>query len=253
MVIGAVTVSTVTSAYNYIYHFFAPIRSQLLGYDYLGWGIGIWILAILADDFSYYWLHRSGHEVRILWACHIVHHSSPNYNFSTAVRNAWMANCYKHLYWLWMPVLGFDPIMIFTCIAINQVYQFFLHTIYLPGWDKLSWFFNTPGLHAIHHGSNPHCIDKNYGGIFIFFDRLLGTYEPIREGIALKYGVTHPPKTEQVGEVLFHEFRSLFRSVKRTPSWKNKILLMLKPPGWKPTKETIIRQLNYTQLEEKRA
>ena len=52
----------------------------------LWWG---WVLILLVEDLAYYWYHRAHHEVRILWASHVVHHSSQRYNFSTALRQTW--------------------------------------------------------------------------------------------------------------------------------------------------------------------
>ena len=154
--ISGVTIGVASSAvgismYEHVYHLFAPFRIRVLGYEHFGWGLGVWMFAIVADDMTYYWFHRISHRIRLLWACHIVHHNSEQYNFSTSLRNGWFAIMYKPIFWYWLAALGIHPLLILTCMAMNIVYQFFCHTTILQGWDKMSGWLNTPGLHAIHH------------------------------------------------------------------------------------------------------
>ncbi|MEO6131235.1 MAG: hypothetical protein ABIQ02_05275, partial [Saprospiraceae bacterium] len=104
----------------------------------------------------------------------------------------------------------------------------------LPIWDKFSSFLSTPGLHAIHHGKDEDCIDKNYAGIFIFYDRLFGTYQPIKANRKISFGITHPPRSNGVLEITFHEFRDLFFSIRSSKSWKVKLKYIFNAPGWFP-------------------
>jgi sterol desaturase/sphingolipid hydroxylase (fatty acid hydroxylase superfamily) len=238
LVIGMAMSAFVLFIYFFCYRHFSPYRMSYLGFDSMGWGVGAWALAILADDFTYYWFHRTSHRIRVLWACHIVHHNSDHFNLSTAVRNGWIAIMYKPLYWCWMAALGFPPFMILSCLALNATYQFFCHTEMLSPWDKLSGFLNTPGLHAIHHGKEAHCIDKNYSGIFIFYDRIFGTYQPIDPCLKITFGVTHPPRRNHFIEVTIHEFRDLFRIMKSAPTLNQGMLHMLKGPDWKPDRKS---------------
>lgn len=232
---GVVSSSVGISLYYLVYTAFAPIRLKYIGYESLGWGPIVWIVAMLADDFTYYWFHRTSHRIRILWACHIVHHNSERYNFSTSLRNGWFAILYKPVFWYWLAATGIHPLMILTCMAINIVYQFFCHTTMMPWLDTFSGILNTPGLHAIHHGKDDHCIDKNYAGIFIFFDRLFGTYQPIDRSRTISYGVTHPPRSENFYEVTIHEFRNILGCWKTTRSYKHRLLFLFKGPEWMPS------------------
>jgi hypothetical protein len=121
-----------------------------------------WVLLFFLDDLTFYWFHRSNHEVRLLWAGHVNHHSSQYFNFGTALRQGVGERLHKFLFWLWLPLLGFDPAMIITMISISLFYQFWIHTRAV---DKLHpWFeavFNTPSHHRVHHGSNVRYLDRN--------------------------------------------------------------------------------------------
>jgi sterol desaturase/sphingolipid hydroxylase (fatty acid hydroxylase superfamily) len=234
VILGAISATYSTAWMAFFYYQFTGWRMNHLGYTSLGWSLGIWIIALLADDLTYYWFHRTSHTIRVLWACHVVHHSSQYFNFSTAVRNGWVAIMYKPFYWIWMAALGFHPVMIVTCMSLNAIYQFFCHTHAFPFWDRLAAFLSTPGLHAIHHGKNEDCLDKNFAGIFIFYDRLFGTFEPIRPERKIDFGVTHPPSSNHLLEITLHEFRSLLSDIKKSPDWFKRIQYVFRPPGWKP-------------------
>ncbi|MEQ8515834.1 MAG: sterol desaturase family protein, partial [Chromatocurvus sp.] len=135
-----------------------------------------WLLLFFLDDFSYYWFHRSNHSVRLLWAGHVNHHSSQYLNFGTALRQGVGERIHKFLFWLWLPLLGFDAAMIITMIGLNLFYQSWIHTRSvgrLHPWVEA--VFNTPSHHRVHHGSNPRYLDRNHGGVLIVWDRLFGT------------------------------------------------------------------------------
>ncbi|HEX5112581.1 MAG TPA: sterol desaturase family protein [Saprospiraceae bacterium] len=220
--------------YQLCFDFFAPFREVIFKVSSWSWNWKVWVVAMLLGDFTFYWFHRIHHRVRILWAAHVVHHSSEYFNYSISMRFAWVSNIHKPLFWAWMAALGFHPVMIAMCLTINSIYQGFTHTKYSKYWDKLSFFLNTPGLHAIHHGKNDFCIDKNYSGMFIIFDKIFGTYEPIQKDITIEFGVTHPPKSGSLIEISIHEFRDIWKAVSAERKLKNKWNLLFKPPGWKP-------------------
>ena len=169
-----------------------------------------------------------------MWASHVVHHSSDHFNFSTAVRLASFAALYKPFLWIWMPALGFHPLMVLSCIAIETLYQFFLHTRFWPWWDRFAGFLNTPGLHIVHHGREEFCIDRNYGGMTVLFDRLFGTYQPIRPNEEIHFGVTQPPASQSMWEISTHEFKSLFRDIRNCRTILEAIQYTFRKPGWKP-------------------
>jgi sterol desaturase/sphingolipid hydroxylase (fatty acid hydroxylase superfamily) len=165
-----------------------------------------WALGFIGVEFTYYWMHRFSHTIRWFWASHNVHHSSPEFTFPAAVRLGW-TTVLSGEWLLFTPLilLGFSPIMVTVLLALNLVYQFFLHTELSPRWGWLEAVLNTPTHHRIHHASNTQYLDKNFGGVLIVFDRLFGTFaaddglEPVRFG--LTHGkVSHNPVTVALGE-----------------------------------------------------
>ncbi|HEX6390479.1 MAG TPA: sterol desaturase family protein, partial [Solirubrobacteraceae bacterium] len=192
----------------------------------------VWVLLFFADDYSYYWYHRAGHRVRILWASHVVHHSSEHYNLSTALRQTWTP-FQSVLFWAWMPLVGFSPWMILLAQSWNLLYQFWIHTEAigrLPRWFEA--VFNTPSHHRVHHGSQAQYLDKNYAGILILFDRLHGTFEP--EGERVRYGLTTNIQTFNPVRVAFHEYAAIWRDVRAARSWRERAGYLLRGPGWQP-------------------
>jgi sterol desaturase/sphingolipid hydroxylase (fatty acid hydroxylase superfamily) len=135
-----------------------------------------WLLLIVAVDLAWYVTHRFSHRVRFAWAGHQAHHSSEYFNLSTAVRQKWNP-WVEGIFWLPLPLLGFTPWTIYIAFSVNLVYQFFIHTETV---DKLpravEFVTNTPSHHRVHHGSDPEYLDRNYGGIFIVWDRLFGSF-----------------------------------------------------------------------------
>ena len=134
--------------------------------------VWVWVGALLAYDFCYYWLHRMGHEVQIFWAAHGVHHSSEEYNLSTALRQTATGSLFGWLFYLPMAVVGVPPLVFAGVGLIDLLYQFWVHTRQV---GKLGWFdrvFCSPSNHRVHHGQNDYCIDRNYGGILVLWDRL---------------------------------------------------------------------------------
>jgi sterol desaturase/sphingolipid hydroxylase (fatty acid hydroxylase superfamily) len=192
-----------------------------------------WVLLFFADDFLYYCYHRSHHEVRVLWASHVVHHSSERYNFSTALRQPWTP--FTALpFWIPLALIGMPPWMIMLQISINLLYQFFLHTERvdrLPRWFE--WVFNTPSHHRVHHGSQTPYLDRNYGGILILWDRLFRTFEPERERVV--YGLTTNIDTFNPVRVAFGEYGALGRDLRAARSWRDRAGHLLRPPGWTPS------------------
>lgn len=193
------------------------------------------VILLFADDFSYYWFHRISHECRLFWASHVVHHSSEHYNLSTALRQTWSGGFYTFIFWLWLPLLGFHPAMILLQISISLLYQFWIHTEVINKMPK--WFesiFNTPSHHRVHHGSNPIYLDRNHAGILIIWDKLFGTFQPELETEKVKYGLVENIKTYNPIKIAFIEWWHMLKdALTGTKSLKNRILYLLKPPGWK--------------------
>lgn len=232
LLIGPLTKLANVGLYYYLFNVAKPLRAEWFGFESLGWSWWVWILAMLGDDFNFYWHHRYSHTVRVLWAAHVVHHSSRKFNLGTAIRNGWFTLVYKPLWWLWMPLLGFDPIMIATVASINTIYQFFLHTQYIPKLGVLEKILNTPALHQVHHARNIEYLDKNHGGILIIWDRLFGTYKELDDKVKTEFGVLSEPNSYHPMRILLHEYTSIWKDVKQAPGFKNKLKYVFYAPGW---------------------
>ncbi len=200
-----------------------------MGYDW--W---VWILCFFADDFSFYWHHRLSHEVRILWAAHVNHHSSMRLNFSTALRQSWAEQLYKYVFWLWMPLVGFPPLMIMIMISLSLIYQFLQHTQFIGKLGVLEWFFNTPSHHRVHHAFNVRYLDRNHAGVLIIWDRLFGTFQEELEKEKPIYGITENIHTYNPLIIATHEFANIWRDIKKSKTFKEKLGYIFMPPGWSP-------------------
>jgi len=192
-----------------------------------------WVALFVADDFVYYWYHRTHHTIRVFWASHVVHHSSEFYNLSTALRQPWTP--FSSLpFWLPLAFLGFSPWMILLQQSVSLVYQFFIHTERIDRlWRPIELVMNTPSHHRVHHGSNDVYLDKNYGGILIVWDRVFGSFEP--EGERVRYGLTTNIATYNPVRVATHEFAAIWQDVRRAATWRDRAGYLLRGPGWAPS------------------
>ncbi len=192
-----------------------------------------WILLFVLDDFTFYWFHRKNHEIRLLWAGHVAHHSSEYMNYGTALRQGAGERIHKYFFWLPLAFLGFDALMIFTVMSINLIYQFWVHTELvdrLPGW--IEYVFNTPSHHRVHHASNIRYLDRNHGGVFILWDRLFGTFAEERKEEKPRYGLTKNIQNHNLLYVATHEYASIWKDVSRARHWIDKFKYVFKAPGW---------------------
>jgi sterol desaturase/sphingolipid hydroxylase (fatty acid hydroxylase superfamily) len=199
----------------------------------LGTAWWVWLLLFFGDEFSYYWFHRASHECRLFWASHVVHHSSQRYNLSTAVRQSWTSTFISWIFWMWLPLLGFRPMMVLTMQAISLLYQFWIHTQLVKRLGLFEWILNTPSHHRVHHGSNARYIDRNHGGTLIVWDRLFGTFEPEDSQDCPRYGLTTNIQTYNPVRIAFHEWADLWRDVRSAPGVRNKLRYVFGRPGWR--------------------
>jgi len=192
-----------------------------------------WVALFFLDDFIFYWYHRTHHTIRVLWASHVVHHSSQFYNLSTAVRQPWTPFS-SMPYWIPLALMGFSPWMIVLAQSWNLLYQFFIHTERVDRlWRPLELVMNTPSHHRVHHGSQSQYLDRNYAGIFIIWDRMFGTFEP--EGERVRYGLTKNIETWNPVRVALHEFAAIGHDVRRARTWRDRLGYVFKGPGWSPS------------------
>ena len=193
-----------------------------------------WITGLFVADFCYYVYHRAGHEVRFLWNLHSTHHSSEHFNLSTSARLPLFGALIHFPFFAVMPLLGYHPVVVVTMYAIVFGYQGWIHTQYIssfPAWvEKI---MGTPSAHRVHHGQNKIYHDKNYGGIFMVFDRIFGTYQEEIE--AVRFGVTERMDSHNFLKVWFREIARTLRKTAQTRGLLNKVKIFLMPPGWEPS------------------
>lgn len=189
------------------------------------------ISCILLADFAYYWDHRLMHRISIGWATHTVHHSSEHFNMSVAYRFGPLDAIFPIIFSLPIVMLGFNPLLVLLAEVFVQIYQTLLHTEIIGKLPKpFEFIFNTPSHHRVHHGSNRQYWDKNYAGILIIWDRLLGTFEPEVEKV--RYGISEPLNSNNPFKVFLHGIFRLFQKLNKTKGIKNKLKTLIMPPDW---------------------
>ena len=192
-----------------------------------------WVVLTLVVDFSWYCNHRFSHRVRIGWAAHQAHHSSEYFNFGTALRQKWNPWS-EFIFWLPLPLLGFEPWAIYVVFGANLVYQFFTHTERIGKLSRpIEFVFNTPSHHRVHHASDALYLDKNYGGILIVWDRMFGTFQ--KELHTPTYGLTKPVNTYNLFTLQYGEYINIVRDVRQARSWRDRLGYVFGPPGWTPS------------------
>jgi len=193
-----------------------------------------WLLALVFYDFCYYWLHRMGHEVAVLWAAHVVHHQSQAYNLSTALRQTSSGALLGWVFYLPMAVAGVPPLVFGIVALVDLLYQFWVHTEHVP---RLGWFdrwFCSPSNHRVHHAVNDRYLDKNYGGILIVWDRLFGTFRDEDPAEPCVYGTRGALNSWDPLWANAEVYWALAKDAWHTRSWGDKLRVWLKPPGWRP-------------------
>ncbi len=206
-----------------------------------------WFLGLVLADFLAYWHHRLSHEINILWAAHIVHHQSEELNVTTVFRVSLFAVINRSFFFIWMPMVGFDPITTVSTIAFVGGFQFVTHSRLVPKLGFLENIFSTPSNHRVHHARNEKYIDHNYGHVFIIWDKLFKTYTPEIE--EPDYGITTGfESTDAYNAQLFY-WKDLFARAKKTTRWKDKIRLFISRPSWTP--EEVGFSPNHFQTDEK--
>ena len=196
--------------------------------------IWAWVGGILLYDFCYYWFHRISHERQLFWASHVVHHQSEEYNLSTALRQTSSSFLLSWIFYLPCFLLGMPASMFVTIASAHLIYQFWIHTRFIPKLGPFEWIFISPSNHRVHHGQNPEYIDKNHGGLLIIWDRMFGTFKEEDESIPAIYGV----------RTVLHSWNPLWANLQiywqmlcdawhtnsRSARWK----IWLSPTGWRP-------------------
>ncbi len=193
-----------------------------------------WVIAFLFYDLCYYWMHRMSHEVKVLWASHVVHHQGEEFNLSTALRQTSSGWLWKWIFYIPMFMIGIPGEVFFTVAAINLLYQFWVHTEHIKTLGPLELIFITPSNHRIHHAQNPEYIDANYGGVFIIWDRIFGTYIPERDDLKPIYGTVKPLRSWNPIWSNLEIYHQMIRDTIHTKTLKNKIKVWFSSTRWRP-------------------
>jgi sterol desaturase/sphingolipid hydroxylase (fatty acid hydroxylase superfamily) len=194
----------------------------------------VWIAGLLLYDLCYYWRHRLGHTCALLWAAHVVHHQSEDYNLSTALRQSSTNWVGEWLFYLPLALLGLPPLVFAVVALIDLLYQYWVHTQQI---GRLGWFdrwFCAPSNHRVHHAVNERYLDRNYGGVLIVWDRLFGTYQEERADEPCVYGTRKPLGSWNPLRANFEVYADLLHDSRHARRWSDKLRVWFKPPGWRP-------------------
>ncbi len=194
-----------------------------------------YVIAFFIIDFYGYWTHRWSHEINFFWNKHAIHHSSEEFNLACALRQS-ISSFVNLFVFLLIPaaILGIPSLLINTIIPIHLFLQFWYHTKHIKKMGFLEKIIVTPSHHRVHHAINLEYLDKNHGQIFIFWDKLFGTFQAEIASIQTIYGITRPAKTWNPIKINFQHLGLLIHDAQRVNSWKVKFQIWFKPTGWRP-------------------
>jgi len=191
-----------------------------------------WILLVLAEDFTYWFMHKMDHQVRFLWAGHIHHHSSKEFNFSVGLRSAVFEPIEKFFFFIPLAFIGFRPLDIVLIYVLAQGWGTFVHTKMIKKLGPLEYIFTTPSHHRVHHGSNPKYLDKNYGMFLIIWDKIFGTFEPEDPMEPVRYGTVKNIDYKNYLDIVFNEYGQIIKAAKQKIPFKEKLKYIFGPPGY---------------------
>jgi alkylglycerol monooxygenase len=195
--------------------------------------VWVWLAVFVVYDFLYYWNHRFGHEMSFFWAAHVVHHSSEEYNLTTALRQS-SGSFFNFIFFLPLAFLGVDPVLFITVASANLVYQFWVHTRHVGKLGFIEWFMVTPSNHRVHHAQNQVYLDRNYGGVFIIWDRLFGSYQDELDDEKPIYGVRKALNSWNPFYANIQVYKQLIQDSLYTDKWSDKFKVWFGRTGWRP-------------------
>ncbi len=202
-------------------------------------GFSGFLVLFVGQEFCYYWYHRAAHRVRWFWASHVVHHSPNELSLAAAYRLGWTGSgTGALLFFAPLTLLGFPPQIVAATLAVNLLYQFWVHATWIPRLGALEWVLNTPSAHRVHHAANLDYLDANYGGVLIIWDRLFGTYRAERDDLPCRYGLVTPLRTNNLLRLEFGEWAAMARDAWAARGLRAKLGAVFGPPGWVQGKTT---------------
>ncbi|MDN3655831.1 sterol desaturase family protein [Ferruginibacter paludis] len=203
------------------------------------------LIAFIVLDFAGYWVHRIDHKINFFWNSHIIHHSSEEFNLACALRQS-ISTFVRLFAFLLIPaaLLGVPPVVIATVAPIHLFAQFWYHTQHINKMGVLEYILVTPSHHRVHHAINKEYIDKNYSQIFIFWDKLFGTFQEELPDVKPVYGITRPAQTWNPIRINFQHMWLLMKDAWHTKSFKDKLRIWFMPTGWRPADVAALHPVN---------
>jgi sterol desaturase/sphingolipid hydroxylase (fatty acid hydroxylase superfamily) len=216
---------------GYVYYFITAYFSLPL-MDTSFWFT--WVLAFVMYDLCYYWQHRIGHERTIFWASHVAHHQSEDYNLTTALRQTSTGFLLSWIFYIPMYLLGIPAEVVVTVASLNLIYQFWVHSEHIPKLGWYEWAFVTASNHRVHHGQNDIYLDRNYGGVFILWDRMFGTFQEELDEQPCIYGIRGPLHSFNPVKANLHIYIDMIKDCWHTARWQDKLKIWVGRTGWRP-------------------
>jgi sterol desaturase/sphingolipid hydroxylase (fatty acid hydroxylase superfamily) len=212
--------------------FYLIFFNYLFAHSFISWEYNwlYWVTLLFAQDLMFWILHFADHYCRLFWAVHVTHHSSQEFNLTVGFRSSVFQPLYRFLFFIPLCFLGFRGIDIMFMYSATQIYGILIHTKYVGKLGFIEYIFATPSNHRVHHGSNAIYLDKNMGMVFIFWDRIFRTYKDETDEVT--YGLTQNIQSHNPANVIFHEWRDIWKDVRNAPGVKNKFMYIFGPPGW---------------------
>jgi hypothetical protein len=194
-----------------------------------------YLIAFVIIDFYGYWCHRWAHQINFFWNKHAIHHSSEEFNLACALRQP-ISSFINLFTFLLLPAafLGVPVEVIAITLPVHLFLQFWYHTRYINKLGFLEKIIVTPSHHRVHHAINPEYMDKNHGQIFIFWDKLFGTFQVELDQVPPVFGITRPAETWNPIRINFQHLSLLVSDAYRAENWKDKFTIWFKPTGWRP-------------------
>jgi len=194
-----------------------------------------WLTLFFALEFAYYWFHRASHRIRWFWLNHSVHHSPNDFTLAAAYRLGWTGRLsFALIFFVPLAWFGFHPVLILMALAVNLLYQFWIHADWIPRLGPLEGILNTPSAHRVHHASNVGYLDANYGGVLLIFDRLFGTYVPERDDERPIYGWVNPLRSSNPLVIVFKPWADWWSDLRSARNLREAMGYTFGPPGWRP-------------------
>ncbi len=215
------------------------VGTMFLLYEYKLFNLGfqwyVWVIAYFLYDFTVFFIHYLGHKVRVLWCIHGVHHTAEDMNLTVVARGSIFDVFFTPFNFIWLPLLGFHPLMIFIIEPVARLYATLTHVnekvIGKQKWlDKI---LITPSVHRVHHAKNHIYLDRNYGETFSIWDRVFKTFQKELDNEKFFYGIMHDTlNSESFSDVQFLMWKELWKDVKKAPTFSDKLKYLFMPPGW---------------------